>query len=350
MTATVSAAIQGRNRVAVLHGIEDLRVEEREVPEPAPHEVLVEVRSVGVCGSDVHYFEHGRIGEHVVRAPMVLGHEASGVVVAAGEDARQHAVGQRVALEPGVPDLRCRACRTGHYNLCPNVRFFATPPIDGAFATYVTIVEDFAYAVPDSLSDDAAALIEPLSVGLWACRRAHVQPGDTVLITGAGPVGLLAVQAARAAGAAAVVVSDVNERRLTLALELGASATVDVREKSLGGLDLQADALLECSGSPQATRDGLSALRPAATAVLVGMGPDELAVPLGLVQQRELNLTGTFRYANTYPAAIALAASGQVDLDRLVTGHYGLDRAEEALRAARTDPTSVKAVVTPGSG
>lgn len=345
----MTAVTEGTNRAAVLHGVEDLRVEEREVPRPGPNEVLVEVRSVGVCGSDVHYFEHGRIGDHVVRQPMVLGHEASGVVVASGEQATLHALGQRVALEPGVPDLRCRACRTGHYNLCPNVRFFATPPIDGAFATYVTIVEDFAYAVPDSLSDDAAALIEPLSVGLWACRRGGVQPGDTVLVTGAGPVGLLAVQAARAAGAAAVVVSDVNDRRLALARELGASGTVDVREESLAEVDLHADVLLECSGSPQATRDGLAALRPAATAVLVGMGPDELIVPLGLVQQRELNVTGTFRYANTYPAAIALAASGQVDLDGLVTGHYGLDRAEDALRAARIDPSAIKAVVTPGS-
>jgi L-iditol 2-dehydrogenase len=162
------------NRAAVLHGIGDVRLEERPVPEPGPREVLVEVSAVGVCGSDVHYYEHGRIGDHVVRAPMVLGHESAGRVAAVGSHATRHAIGDRVTLEPGVPCGGCRECRAGRYNLCSDVVFFATPPIDGAFANFVAIHEDFAFALPDALSDEVGALMEPLSVGIWACRKAGI--------------------------------------------------------------------------------------------------------------------------------------------------------------------------------
>jgi L-iditol 2-dehydrogenase len=177
------------NRAAVLHEPGDIRIEERPTPEPGPREVLVEITSVGVCGSDVHYYEHGRIGSHVVRAPLILGHESAGRVVALGEGATKHAEGDRVTLEPGVPCGRCRECRAGRYNLCADVVFFGTPPVDGAFARYVTIHEDFAFALPDGLSDDVGALMEPLSVGIWACRKAGVSAGDRVLVTGAGPIG-----------------------------------------------------------------------------------------------------------------------------------------------------------------
>ena len=203
-----------RNRAAVLHGVGDLRIEDVPVPEPGPKEVLVEVRAVGVCGSDVHYYDHGRIGAYVVDTPLILGHEAAGVVVAQGPEASRHRVGQRVALEPGVPCGRCRQCRAGRYNLCPDVRFFATPPIHGAFCTYLTIHEDFAFALPDSVSDDAGAMMEPLSVGVWACRKARLVGGEHVLVTGAGPIGLLAMQAALALGATAFTVPDVRPNRL----------------------------------------------------------------------------------------------------------------------------------------
>ena len=186
------------NVAAVLHGIGDLRIEPRPVPVPGPRQVLVEVASVGICGSDVHYFEHGRIGDFVVREPLVLGHEASGTVVGRGEAALRHEIGQRVALEPGVPCGGCRECRTGHYNLCRDVVFFATPPVDGALARYVTIHEDFAFALPDSVSDDAGALCEPLSVGLWACRKAGITLGARVAIAGAGPIGAVVMLVALA--------------------------------------------------------------------------------------------------------------------------------------------------------
>jgi L-iditol 2-dehydrogenase len=327
----------------VLYAPGDVRLEERPVPTPGPREVLVEITAVGVCGSDVHYYEHGRIGSAVVRAPLVLGHESAGRVIALGEGATRHAVGDRVALEPGVPCGRCRECRTGRYNLCREVVFFGTPPIDGAFTNHVTIHEDFAFALPDGLSDEVGALMEPLSVGIWACRRAGVSAGDRVLVTGAGSIGLLVLQTALAFGAIEATITDVSERRLELAERTGATRTLRPGENLP-----EADVLIECSGHPDALRDGVAALRPAGTAVIVGMGPgEEAVVPLALIQRQEIWLTGTFRYANTYPTAIELAAAGRVDLEAIITGHYGLDEAEAAMRAGREDPASVKAIVVP---
>jgi L-iditol 2-dehydrogenase len=336
-------------RAAVLRGPGDVVVEERPAPEAGPGEVVVRVSSVGVCGSDTHYYDHGRIGQFVVEEPLVLGHEAAGEVAALGAGVTSPVVGQRVSVEPGVPDLTCEQCLAGRYNLCPNMRFFATPPIDGAFAEYIVVHAAFAHPVPESMSDDAAALLEPLSVGIWACRKAGVTAGSRVLVTGAGPIGLVSVQAALAFGATEVVVSDVNPSRLALAKELGATAVVDARTDDLTGLERPPQVLLECSGHPGATAQALRALDRAGRAVLVGMGGDELPLPLSVVQEHELQVTGTFRYAGTWPTAIALVASGRIDLDRLVTGTYGLHQAEEALTAGRRDPQTVKVVIHPQS-
>jgi L-iditol 2-dehydrogenase len=302
---------------------------------------------VGVCGSDTHYYDHGRIGRFVMEKPLVLGHEAAGAVTDLGPGVTRLSVGQRVSLEPGVPDLTCAQCLAGRYNLCPNMQFFATPPIDGAFAEYVVIHEAFAHPVPDSIGDDAAALLEPLSVGIWACTKAGVTAGSRVLVTGAGPIGLVSVQTALAFGATEVVVSDVNPARLALAGELGATTVVDARTSSVTELDIPPQILLECSGYPPAIAEAIQALGPAGRAVLVGMGGDEIPLPLSVVQERELEVTGTFRYANTWTTAIALVASGRVDVDRLVTGTYRLDQAEQALTAGRRDQQSVKVVVHP---
>ena len=332
------------NRAAVLVCPGEIAIERRPVPTPAPRQVLVEVTSVGVCGSDVHWYEHGRIGDLVARSPLVLGHECAGRVAAIGSDVTQHAVGDRVCLEPGVPCGRCRECRAGRYNLCVDVAFFATPPTDGAFADFVTIHEDFAFALPDGMSDDVGALMEPLSVGIWACRKAGITAGDRVLVTGAGPIGLLAMQVSKALGATDVAVSDVNEHRLTAAEQMGATHVLRAGEDAPDGVD----ALIECSGHPAALVAGIESLRPAGTAVLVGMGPEPTAeIPLSLVQNRELWLTGTFRYANTYPAAIQLAATGRVDVAALITGHYGLEDTETALRAGQNDAASIKVMVHP---
>ena len=335
-------------RVSVLYAAGKLGIEDRPEPTPGRHEVLVKVASVGVCGSDVHYYEHGRIGSYAVEAPLVLGHEASGVVVDVGPEVTRLRPGQRVSLEPGVPDFTCAECLAGRYNLCHGMRFFATPPIDGAFAESVTMHEQFAHPVPDTLSDDAAALLEPLSVGLWACWKGRVTAGSRVLVTGAGPVGLVATQVAKALGAAEVVVTDVNPSRLALAKDLGATATLDARSEPVSQAAVEPDVLLECSGHAGATTEAIGALARAGRVVLVGMGSDQMPLPVSRIQERELTVTGTFRYAHTWPAAIALASSGRVDLDRLVTGHYGLEEVQAALTATRSDPNVVKPVVQPG--
>ena len=337
------------NLAAVLDAPHSIRIEQRPMPEPGPKEVLVRVAAVGVCGSDVHYYEHGRIGSFVVRAPLVLGHEAAGEIVALGSDVRSRHVGERVTLEPGVPCGACRECRAGRYNLCADVRFFATPPIDGAFARFVTIHEDFAFPLPASMSDEAGALIEPLSVGVWACRKANVQSGDHVLVTGAGPIGILAMQVALASGATAATITDINPRRLEVARRLGATTVLNAGETSLADAGVEADVLIECTGNQHALRDGIRSLRAAGRAVIVGMSPtEEVSIPMSVIQNREIWLTGTFRYANTYPAAIELAASGRVDLEGIITGYYGLEQAEAALQAGMRDPGSIKAMVRPG--
>ncbi|GAA1946844.1 NAD(P)-dependent alcohol dehydrogenase [Amycolatopsis minnesotensis] len=334
-------------KVSVLNGIHEVVTEERAVPEPGPREVLIRVGAVGTCGSDVHYYEHGRIGDHVVRAPLVLGHEPSGVVVARGAEARTLDIGTRVAIEPGVPCSVCAQCKAGRYNLCPDMRFFGTPPIDGAFCEYVVLREDFAHPVPDSISDEAAGLLEPLSVGVWACRKGGVGPGSRVLITGAGPIGLVAAQTARAFGASEVVVTDVNAQRLAVASELGATGTVDVSAQTLADSGFEPDVLLECSGVPAAAGQGIRQVGRAGRVVLVGMGGDEIPLPLAHVQSCELELTGTFRYANTWPTAIALAGTGEILLDRLITHRFGLDEVERALTVAARDPAVIKPVVLP---
>jgi len=189
-------------RAAVLNRPGEVKVVDRPDPVPGAHEVVVRVSAVGVCGSDTHYFDHGRIGRFVVEQPMVLGHESSGVIEAVGSDVDPGRVGQRVSIEPGVPDFTCQECLAGRYNLCPKMVFYATPPVDGSLAELAVIHEAFAHPVPASMSDETAALLEPLSVGVWACRKGGVTAGASVLVTGAGPVGLVAAQVAKACGAA----------------------------------------------------------------------------------------------------------------------------------------------------
>jgi len=332
-----------KQRVSVLRTDSTVSIQTREVPETGPGEVLVQVKSVGVCGSDIHYFEHGRIADFVVESPLVLGHEASGVVAGVGEGVDDLDIGTPVAMEPGVPCGSCQECRRGRYNLCPDVAFFATPPIDGAFCEYVVLPRDFVHPVPSHVSFDAAALVEPLSVGVWACQKANVSLGTRVLVTGCGPIGAVCALVARARGATVVAVTDVNTERRARVEELG-FPTVDPTDSELP----ESDVLLECSGAAPAIDQGIRALAPAGTAVLIGMAPtDTVEIPVGAIQSKEIWLTGTFRYANTYPSAVELVASGRVDLDAIVSASYSLDDVEQALTHARRHPADMKVMVHP---
>jgi L-iditol 2-dehydrogenase len=329
-------------RAAVLVEPGRIEMEKRRIPTPGPGDVLIRVSAVGVCGSDTHYYRHGRVGSFVVEAPLVLGHEAAGTIVGVGEGVDSSRVGQRVSIEPQRPDPDSEETRRGHYNLCPHMRFFATPPVDGAFCDYVTIGAGYAHQVPDSVSDDAAALCEPLSVGIAAVRKAGLHGGSRVLITGAGPIGIVLTQLARAYGATDIVVSDPDESRRAQAKQFGATTVLDPTSEPVG--DLAVDAFIDASGAPSAVVDGIRAVRAAGTVVLVGSGAESMELPTQLIQNRELVLTGVFRYANTWPTAIALVESGRVDLDAMVTARFPLEKAAEALDSDRT-PGSVKSVV-----
>ena len=328
------------NTSAVLYAPGDLRIEDRPHPAPSEHEVIVEVGAVGICGSDVHYYEHGRIGDFIVQAPMIIGHESAGTIVEVGAGVDRGRLGQLVAIEPGVPDRVCEECLQGRYNLCPAVRFFATPPVDGSITRFVAIDASFAHPVPGSLDVERAAMAEPVSVAVWACRKAGVSVGDDVLVTGAGPIGLFAAQVARAFGAASVTVTDVSGFRLSIAEQLGFIAQ-DARQPIAGTFDV----LLECSGAARALQDGIRRLRPAGRAVLIGMGSDTVTLDVSVIQSRELSISGIFRYANTYPTALDLIASGGVDVDAIITHRFSLADTERALTLARRDPASLKAVV-----
>jgi L-iditol 2-dehydrogenase len=330
------------NPSAVLHAAGDLRIEDRPEPKPADHEVLVEIAAVGICGSDVHYYDHGRIGEYVVVQPMIVGHESAGVIVDVGAAVDRSRIGQLVALEPGVPCRTCTQCLAGRYNLCRDVRFFATPPIDGSISRLVTIDAAFAHPAPEGLSAEQAAMAEPVSVGVWAARKTSIGPGDRVLVTGAGPVGLYAAQVARGFGAADVTVTDVSDFRLSKATELGLSAV-----RAGDPINEQFDVLLECSGAQQALTTGMRTLAPAGRVALIGMGSDIVSIDVPLVQSRELTICGVFRYANTYPLALQLIASGVVNVSDVISHRFSLAETEQALTLARHDPRALKAMVLP---
>jgi L-iditol 2-dehydrogenase len=333
-------------RASVMTGVGTLQIEERPVPSPGPHEVLIEVAAVGVCGSDVHYYRNGRIGDFIVEEPMILGHELSGRIAAVGDGVDAGRVGQRVAVEPQHPCRRCRQCTAGRYNMCPEMKFYATPPVDGAFCRYVTIGAEMAHPVPDSMSDDAAALLEPLSVAIATMRKAEIAPGSTILIAGAGPIGVICAQAARAFGAARIVVSDPVPSRRERVLRFGATEVLDPAVDDIAALDPQVEAFIDASGAAPAVVSGIMAVGPAGRVVLVGMGTGDYALPISYIQFMEITVTGVFRYTDTWPAAIHLVSSGAVDLDSLVTGRYDLEHVADALDSD-TEPTSLKSIVMP---
>lgn len=322
-------------------------IEVREIEEPtlADDEVLVRVASVGVCGSDVHYYQHGKIGPYIVDKPMILGHELSGTIEAVGSAVNPDRIGKRVAVEPQRPCRKCDQCQAGRYNLCPNIEFYATPPIDGAFAEFVKIQNEFAFDIPDSVSFDAAALIEPLSVGIWACKRAEIGPGSRVLIAGAGPIGIIMAQTASALGAKEVIVTDISDDRREFAMQYGATKTLDPRVDQIEGLDV--DAFIDASGVAQAVSQGIKGVGPAGRVILVGMGNDDVLLPVSYIQNKEIWVSGVFRYANTWPTGIEMVASGKVNLDVLVTHRFGLNSVEDALNSGKT-PGAMKAIVEPG--
>ncbi|SFK95164.1 L-iditol 2-dehydrogenase [Paenibacillus sp. 1_12] len=329
-----------------------------ELPVPAikPDEVLVKVMAVGICGSDLHYYEHGRIGSYIVEKPIILGHECAGIVAACGEQVTRFKPGDRVAIEPGITCGRCEACKSGKYNLCPDVQFLATPPVDGAFCQYIAHREDFLFPIPDSLSFEEAALNEPFSVGIHALNRAGFKPGWDVAIIGMGPVGLTAVAAAKAFGANRIFVSDLEINRLEAAKRLGATdliypdvtdASAEIKRLSGGGVHLA----IETAGHPRALKTAMQSIRRGGKLSIVGLPPvDEVGVNVPFICDNEIDIYGIFRYVNTYPQGITFLSSGKTDMLSLITDRYPLEQTLEAMERARTNKAgSLKVMVYPNS-
>ena len=331
------------NRAAVMTELGKIVIEERPEPDPGPMEAVVRIEAVGVCGSDTAYYKVGRIGDYVVDGPIILGHEAAGQVIQIGSSVTNVAVGDRVAIEPGTPCRNCRECMAGRYHLCPDLVFLATPPYDGALLEKLTIDARNLYRMPAEMTYEEGALLEPLSVGIWGCKRAGLLGGDDVLVTGAGPVGLLAAAAARALGAGTVTVTDPSDFRLDLAREMGFEA-----EQSDAAGDRTFDVLLECSGAPGVLGRSLRRLRPAWRAAMIGMSKeDQIGLPLSQLNVNELTLSLVNRYNHTWPLAIELVASGRIDVAPLVTHHFPLAMAADALTLGSRVSDSVKAIVHP---
>ena len=306
-----------------------LSLREIELPlEVGPHDVKVAVKVVGICGSDVHYYTHGRIGGYVVEAPMVLGHEAAGVVVETGAAVTSLHVGDRVCMEPGVPDMQSRASKLGLYNVDPAVRFWATPPIHGVLAPYAVHPAAFTYRLPDQVSFAEGAMVEPFAIGMQAAARARIVPGDTGAVIGAGPIGIMVALAALAGGCARVFISDFSKEKLTIAGRYPGVVPFDAGLTSMADAVLQAtdgwgaDVVFEASGSPRAFADLFRIVRPGGAVVLVGLPVDTVQIDVPAAIAKELRIETVFRYANVFDRALALIASGKVDLEPLVTGTF----------------------------
>ncbi|XP_078447960.1 groES-like zinc-binding alcohol dehydrogenase family protein [Wolffia australiana] len=327
-----------RNMAAWLMGVNDLQILPFDLPPLGPHDVRVRMKAVGICGSDVHYLKTLRCAGFVVKEPMVIGHECAGVVEEVGEEVRSLMAGDRVALEPGISCWRCNHCKGGRYNLCPDMKFFATPPVHGSLANQVVHPADLCFKLPDNVSLEEGAMCEPLSVGVHACRRAEIGPETTVLVMGAGPIGLVTALAARAFGAPKIVVADIDAHRLSVAKSLAADAVVvvsprveDVDEEvarihlAMGG---EADVVFDCAGFTKTMNTALSAARAGGRVCLVGMGHNEMTLPLTPAAAREVDVVGVFRYKNTWPLCLEFLRTGKIDVKPLITHRYGFSQRE----------------------
>lgn len=332
------------------------RLAMREIDLPAtlgPKDVRIKVHTVGVCGSDVHYYTHGKIGPFVVNAPMVLGHEASGTVIECGAEVTHLAPGDRVCMEPGIPDPTSRASKLGIYNVDPAVTFWATPPVHGCLIPEVIHPAAFVYKLPDSVSFAEGAMVEPFAIGMQAAVRARIQPGDTAVVTGAGPIGMMVALAALAGGCSRVIVADLAQPKLDIIGAYDGIETVNIRNTPVAeAVDAAtdgwgADIVFECSGAAPAILGVPRLARPGGAVVLVGMPVDPVPFDIVGLQAKELRVETVFRYANVYDRAIALVASGKVDLKPLISATIPFDDAITAFdRAVEARDTDVKIQIT----
>jgi len=334
----------------VLEKVHDLNIRDIEVAEIlGRHDVRIKLHTVGVCGSDVHYYEWGAIGKFVVREPMILGHEAAGTIIEVGAEVKSLKVGDRVCMEPGIPDPNSKATRLGIYNLDPAVRFWATPPIHGVLRPTVIHPEAFTFKLPDSVSFAEGAMVEPLAVGMHAANKAQIRPGDVAVVMGAGPIGMLQILAALAGGCSRVIITDVQQPKLDLAATLGAVTPVNVAKENLVDVVMKmtdgwgADLVFECSGNEKAAASVFDVICPGGRVIYVGIPGKPIAYDVSAAQVKEARIEHVFRYAHVYPRAIALMGSGQLNVKPLITDKFTFSDSVQAFEyAAHMPPSSVK--------
>lgn len=317
--------------------------------ELGPRDVRIRIHTVGICGSDIHYYQHGAIGPFVVREPMILGHEASGVIEAVGRDVRTLRPGDRVCMEPGIPSPDGTATRLGLYNLDPAVRFWATPPIHGCLRPTVVHPAAFTFKLPDNVSFGEGAMVEPLAVGMHAAMKARIKPGDVAVVLGAGPIGLVTALSALAGGCSRVFVTDIVSQKLDLATQLGAVTAVNVHTRDLVALVQEetggwgAEHVFEASGQPAALGQACAVLCPGGCITLIGMPGGPVPFDVVAAQVKEARIETIFRYAHVFPRALALMGSGKINVKPLITDRYPFSDSVAAFDYACTpSPTSVK--------
>ncbi|KDR83630.1 hypothetical protein GALMADRAFT_235925 [Galerina marginata CBS 339.88] len=359
----------------VLRGIDDVVYEQRPIPEIKGDEVLVAVKKTGICGSDVHYLVEGRIGDFVVEKPMVLGHESAGVVSTVGPDVKHLKPGDRVAMEPGATCRKCEACKAGRYNLCPDIVFAATPPYDGTLGRFYRLPADLAYPLPEHVSLEDGAMMEPLAVGIHSVSNlGGFRANQTIAVFGCGPVGLLCMAVAKAIGATRIIAVDIVPARLEFAKSYAATEThlppkfeegetkIDYSRRNAAQMKQQLgiedrgknsiDLVIDASGAEVSIQTGFYIVKSGGTFVQVGMGNPNVTLNLGLLMTKELNYKGSFRYGpGDYPLAISMVASGKIDLKPLVTHRFNFDEAIVAFKATKAGKSEdgkgvIKAIIS----
>lgn len=340
-------------KVAVMNGVGEMGYTQRQIPLAKKDEVLVKIEYVGICGSDMHYYESGRIGDYVVEPPFVLGHEPGGVVIEVGEDVTDLKPGDRVALEPGKTCGKCRFCKEGKYNLCSEVVFFATPPVDGVFQEYVAHPADLCFKLPENVSTLEGALIEPLAVGFHAAKQGEAQAGQKAVVFGAGCIGLVSMMALKACGVSHVYVVDIMDKRLEKAMELGAAGVINSKKedvlkkaKELTGNE-GFDLAIETAGTEITTNQAIQVVRKGSNVVLVGYGKTGMMnVMMSLALDKEVTFKTVFRYRHIYPMAIEAVAEGKVNLKGIATHIFPFDDIQNAMdKSIKEKAQIVKAVV-----
>jgi L-iditol 2-dehydrogenase len=342
-----------KNKAAFMTSIDKMEIRDVAMPIPKEKEVLIKLEYIGICGSDVHYFHHGRCGDYVVEGDFILGHECAGIVVGLGDGVETLKVGDRVALEPGITCGVCEFCKSGRYNLCPDVVFLATPPVQGCYETYISFPENMSFKLPDDISTKEGALIEPLAVGMYSAQQGKITLGDSVVILGAGCIGLVTLLACKAYGATDITVVDVVSNRLEYAKKLGATRVINATEKNVveeinkltNGQGIEK--IFETAGSAVTISQTPYLVKRGGMIVLVGISPQEIIeFNFAKIMAKEARIESVFRYRNIYPKAIAAISQKIIDVSGIITHEFDFDDIQKAFECAINNKNEVvKAVI-----